>query len=85
MFEIRFKIKTEFHVITFHVRDSGSGCIQAITVFGIPANNTGAQWYTVKKEFITDADSYDQFMIGASHLSGVGNFFAIDYINILEV
>lgn len=85
MFEVRFKIKTDFHVITFHVRDSGSGCIQAITAFGVPANNTGAQWYTIKKEFITDADSYDQFMIGASHLSGSGNFLAIDYINILEV
>lgn len=84
MLEIRFKVRTAYHLVTFHVRESGSGCIQIITSFNIPSNNTGEQWYTVRKEFYADTDSYDQFMIGASQISGAGNYFMIDYINIFE-
>lgn len=84
IFEIRFKIKTEFRMINFHVRDSGTGCIQMISTFPIPLDNNGSQWYTVSKRFVPDTELYDQFMIGASQVSGFGNYFMIDYINIRE-
>ena len=85
LLSIRFKIKTTYPLITFHVRDSGSGCIQVIHSFQIPKDNIGDKWFEVKKTFMPDTDLYDQFMIGASQISGIGNYFMIDYINILEV
>ena len=30
-------------------------------------------------------EMYDQFMIGASQISGYGNYIAFDYINIKEL
>lgn len=84
LFDIRFRIKSKSPVINFHIKDSGSGCIQVIAAFQIPSNNNGSIWYEIKKEFIPDTDLYDQFMIGASQVSGDGNYFMIDYINIKE-
>ena len=45
----------------------------------------GNKWYTVRKKFIPDMEMYDQFMIGASQISGYGNYIAFDYINIKEL
>ena len=85
MFSIRFKLKSAYPLISFHVRDSGSGCIQIIHSFQIPKDNVGNKWYEVRVKFIPDTDLYDQFMIGASQVSGQGNFFMLDYVNIVEV
>ncbi len=84
IFSIRFRIKSKYHLINFHVRDAGTGCIQLINSFEIPSNNDGNQWYEIKSEFVADTDLYDQFMIGASQVSGENNYFIIDYINIIE-
>lgn len=84
-FRIRFKIKTSSPVINFHLRDSGTGCIQIIDSFYVPSKNDGNQWYEVMKKFVPDTEVYDQFMIGASQVSGEGNYFMIDYINIGEM
>ena len=84
-FSIRFRIKTAYHLINFHLRDAGTGCIQMIGSFGIPDDNNGSQWYVFEKIVYPDTDLCDQFMIGASQVSGVGNFFMIDFINIMEV
>lgn len=83
-FSICFRIRTTSPLLNFHLRDSGTGCIQIIDSFRIPSNNNGSQWYTVTKKFIPDTEIYDQFMIGASQVSGSGNYFMIDYINIME-
>lgn len=85
LLEVKFKIRTQYELITFHVRDSGTGCIQVITSYRIPNNNDGNKWYTVRKKFIPDMEMYDQFMIGASQISGYGNYIAFDYINIKEL
>lgn len=49
LLEVKFKIRTQYELITFHVRDSGTGCIQVITSYRIPNNNDGNKWYTVRK------------------------------------
>ncbi len=85
LFNIRFKIKSAYHLINFHLRDSGTGCIQIIDTFHIPSGNDGNIWYEVNKKIVPDTDLYDQFMIGASQVSGAGNYFMIDYITIKKL
>ena len=84
LFNIRFKIKSAYHLINFHIRDSGTGCIQIIDTFHIPSGNNGNIWYEVNKKIVPDTELYDQFMIGASQVSGAGNYFMLDYITIKE-
>jgi len=83
--ELKFKLKSKSELVTFHIRDTGTGCIQIITSFHIPKENDGNTWFVVRKKFIPDMPMYDQFMIGASQISGYGNYISFDYINIKEI
>lgn len=85
IFTIRFKIRSEYTQINFHVKDSGTGCIQIIYSFKIPEDNHGKKWFEISSEFVADTDLYDQFMVGASQVSGQDNYLMFDYVNITEV
>jgi coenzyme F420-reducing hydrogenase beta subunit len=83
-FALRFKIKTMSKIINFHVKDSGSKRHQIIKTFEIPPNSSAEDWNEIAIEFTPNSRLYDEFMIGASQVSGSGNYIAFDYINIGE-
>lgn len=83
IFKIRFRIKTDSQFINFHVKDSGSKMFQLIHSYDKARESNGG-WIELHGEFITRSSLYDEFMIGASQLTGEESFIVIDYINIEE-
>jgi len=84
LFSVRFKLKSESNVLNFHIKDSGSGLIQIIYSYHIPADSNGAKWVTITERFVPDSHVYDEFMVGASQVKGLDNYLAFDYINISQ-
>lgn len=83
VFSIRFKIKSNSTYINFHIKDSGSNYYQVIYTYKIPeTDNEG--WVEISKPFVPNSDIYDEFMLGASQLSGNGNYLVLDWITITE-
>jgi coenzyme F420-reducing hydrogenase beta subunit len=82
---VRFRIKTMSEILNFHIKDSGSKQFQIIKSFEIPPNFLPEDWIELTVEFTPNSKLYDEFMIGASHVSGTDNYIAFDYINIREV
>lgn len=84
-FSIFFKLKTESNIINFHIKDSSSNCFQIIHSYHMPVDKKETDWEELRVKFSPKADIYDQFMIGASQISGENNYIIIDYINIIEI
>ncbi len=81
---LRFKINTDSNIINFHLRDSITGKIQIIYSCNIERNKAQDGWVNCEKEFKPDSKNYNQFMIGASQVSGENNYITFDYIDIKE-
>ena len=80
----RFKIKSLSNYLSLHLITSGTNKFQIIHKHNIENQNDGKTWIEIDKEIIPKADDYNEFMIGAAHLRGKGNFVTFDYINIIE-
>ena len=78
----RFKIKTESNRLNFHIKDSGSNHNQVI--YGHKIKENSLEWEEIEVSFKPKSDIYDEFMFGASQVTGTVNFLAIDYIYIVE-
>jgi len=76
---IRFKIKTTSTDINFHIYDSATKKYQIVLPVKLFADDT-FQEYTC--EFTPNTDAYDSFMVDAFHLSGEGNYLALEYVGI---
>lgn len=83
-FKIRFRIRSKSDVLNFHVKDSGSMLHQIIYSCDIREKNDGSKYIEAATVFLPETDFYDQFMLGASQISGKRNFLEIDYIYISE-
>ena len=81
-FSIKFKIKTQSDIVSFHVKDSGSMHVQIIRTYNIPTDMPIESWNIVNTFFTPNSNIYDEFMIGASQVSGPENYIAFDYIRI---
>lgn len=81
---LKFKVKTKSPIINFHIKDSGSNYYQVICSQNIINQNDGKQWITISKRFTPNSNIFDQFMIGASQISGSDNYIVFQYINIQE-
>ena len=80
----KFKIKSESKVLNFHVIDSGSMINQLVHSENIDGNNRGTKWIDFTDVFIAETDFFDEFMFGASQVSGANNYLMIEYINVSE-
>lgn len=83
-FTICFKVKTASNTINFHIKDSGSNYCQIIYSYRIPVEYKGEMIYLSFK-FTPKANIFDEFMIGASQISGKDNYIAFDFINIVDL
>lgn len=81
---IRYRTKTESNVLNFHIKDSGSNYYQVIKTYRISEQYNENEWIELSFEFVPKADIYDEFMIGASQVSGANNYISFNYINIKE-
>ncbi len=81
---VRFKVKTLAGQISFHVIDSGSKNAQLVHTEVLPGGSEGLEMISFSEVFTPDADYYDEFMIGARHVSGPNNFISFAYISIIE-
>lgn len=73
---LRFKLKTSSPVVNFHIKDSGSRHFQIIYSYK-PVDD---DWKELSFVFTPNSDVYDEFMIGASQISGEDNYIAFDHI-----
>lgn len=82
--DVKFKVNTASKVVNLHIKDSGSKYNQVIY-----AHHTTEQeknrWVQLSTEFVPDSRVYDEFMIGASQISGPDAYIAFAYIVISEV
>lgn len=78
----RFRIKTESSRLNFHIKDSGSNHNQVI--YGHKVRENSLEWEEIEVSFKPKSDIYDEFMFGASQVTGTVNFLAIDFIYIVE-
>ncbi len=81
---IRFKANTESPIVNLHVKDSGSSYNQVIYQHKTKDIARG-QWVEISTEFKPDSHIYDEFMVGASQISGPDAYIAFDYIGIHEI
>ena len=81
IFKARFKIKTKSSVLYFHIKDSASSYCQVIHNHKIKKDDL--TWQEVEVSFAPNSGIYDEFMFGASQISGEDNYLAIDYIYII--
>lgn len=84
LFSISFKMKTSSHVLNLHIKDSGSNYYQVVYSYNIP-DDYSEEMIKLSFEFSPKSNIFDEFMIGASQISGQNNYIAFDYINITEV
>lgn len=81
---IKFRVNTESSIVNLHVKDSGSNYNQVIYTHRTSDIARG-QWVELSVEFKPDSHIYDEFMVGASQISGPDAYIAFDYINISEI
>lgn len=84
-FSVRYKIKSDSDVINFHIKDSGSSLYQIILSDNIKGKNNGLEWIEKSVEFVPKSNFYDEFMIGASQVSGNNNYISFAYISIVKI
>ena len=84
-FSVKYKIKSESDVINFHIKDSGSSLYQIILSDNIKGKNNGLEWIEKSVEFVPKSNFYDEFMIGASQVSGNNNYISFAYISIVKI
>ena len=84
-FSTSFKVKTDSPIINFHIKDSGSNYCQIIYSYNTQKDDCNRPWQKIEIEFSPDSNIYDEFMIGASQISGSENYIAFEYINIAEL
>ncbi|MDL2302541.1 Coenzyme F420 hydrogenase/dehydrogenase, beta subunit C-terminal domain [Lachnospiraceae bacterium OttesenSCG-928-D06] len=84
VFSIKFKVKTQSKTVNFHIKDSGSRLFQVINSYSLPTNFDANQWVKYSVLFVPDSDIYDEFMIGASQITGNERAITFSYINICE-
>lgn len=82
IFKCKFMVRTTSEWLNFHIKDSGSRIIQVIHRHKTTGQN--GKWVEVTSEFIPDSVIYDEFMVGASQISGEDSCLSIDYIYLLE-
>lgn len=81
--KIRFKLSTNAPIYNFHLKSAGESLIQVIYSHKVELTDS-TKWVEVSHEFVADSNVYDEFMIGASQLSGENRWLVIDYIKIFE-
>ena len=69
----------------FHIKDSGSSLYQIILSDSIKGKNNGLEWIEKSVEFVPKSNFYDEFMIGASQVSGNNNYISFAYISIVKI
>ena len=82
---VKFRIRSVSDVISFHVIDSAGKRLQIVHMENIKGKNDGRHWIEFSKEFIPNTNYYDEFMVGAAQVSGIGNYIMFAYINISEI
>ncbi len=80
---IRFRVKTKSDWLNFHLKDSGSDIWQVIQYCKM-SNYNQNDWIEITKDFVPNANFYDEFMLGASQIKGEDAYIAFDYISIKE-
>lgn len=78
---MKFRLNTASKVLNLHIKASEDSSLQIIGVYKVSAN--GGKSEILRLEFVPDCDIYDEFMIGASQISGENNYFALEYLFIL--
>ena len=53
-------------------------------IYGHKIKENSLEWEEIEVSFKPKSDIYDEFMFGASQVTGTVNFLAIDYIYIVE-
>lgn len=81
---VRFKIKSQASEIHFHLKDSGSKLVQILGMVSLNGKNDGTTWNQFDVDFYPNSDYYDEFMIGATEVSGPNSFITFDYIFIYK-
>jgi len=51
----------------------------------IKGKNNGLEWIEKSVEFVPKSNFYDEFMIGASQVSGNNNYISFAYISIVKI
>jgi len=75
----RFKIKTMSPIINFHIYNEEINIKQVILKCNVLNHE---EYQNFDAVFIPNSNEYNRFMIGAVHIKGDDNYFAIDYIYI---
>lgn len=78
---LRFKIKTSSSVVNFHIKASENDNLQIIGSYKINGKTEALE--SMKIEFTPDSNIYDEFMIGASQISGEDNYFVLEYLYVI--
>ena len=81
---VHFRTKTQAPEIHFHLKDSGSKLVQILGKVSLDNKNDGTLWNLFDMDFYPNSDYYDEFMIGATEVSGPNNFIAFDYVFIYK-
>lgn len=82
--DIKFRVNSTSEVVNLHIKDSGSSYNQVIYSHRNAGQNKG-QWVQLSVDFVPNSKIYDEFMIGASQISGPDAYIAFEYIVISEV
>ena len=80
---IRFKLKTTSNKLAFHIKEALTQKMQIIYTHNVSQEDANT-WVTISEVFVPNSNVYNEFMIGASHITGKDRFLAIDYIDIRE-
>ncbi len=81
---VKFRIHSQSEILNFHLIDSGSKQLQVIHSERITGRCDGNQWIEIATSFVPNTDYYDEFMFGATHVSGLNNYLMIAYLDISE-
>ena len=82
--DIKFRVNSTSEVVNLHIKDSGSSYNQVIYSHR-NANQNKGQWVQLSVDFVPNSKIYDEFMIGASQISGPDAYIAFEHIVISEV
>lgn len=83
--EIKFQVKSDAACLNFHVKDSGSDLFQMIYAYPLPVEKDANGIVKLSFEFVANSNIYDQFMIGASQITGQERCISFTSIQIMEL
>ena len=81
---VRFRFNTSCPVINFHVKASNSKNHQVVYTYHNSMLNKTSDFVEFQCEFVANAASYDEFMLGAAHFVGDDNFISFASMHIVE-